>query len=81
MTMCVLVRNFGSITLMFSIAPFSDVQMENIRVMLSKFCLNLCLVINTDSIDHSYVGLVHILSYKCRGMISSSYLMVRALLN
>jgi hypothetical protein len=30
-------QNFGSVTLMFSVAPFSGVQLESSGVMLLKF--------------------------------------------
>jgi hypothetical protein len=33
-------RNFGSVTLMFSAAPFLGVQLESSGVMLQKFYLN-----------------------------------------
>jgi hypothetical protein len=44
-----------------------DMQLENSGVMLSKFCL----VLNQASrhkhaLDHSWVDLEHIISYRCR---------------
>jgi hypothetical protein len=71
MTRHVLVCNFGSITPRFSVAPFLDVQTENNGVMLPKFGSSSCLVINMGYIGHSWVALGPILSYRCRGMISS----------
>jgi hypothetical protein len=70
MTRHVVVRNFGSITPLFSIAPFSGTQIENNGVMLLKFRSISCLIINTSSIGHSWVSLGPNLSYRCRGMIS-----------
>jgi hypothetical protein len=38
-------QNFGNITMLFSVAPFLGVQMENIRIMVTKFRSSSCLVI------------------------------------
>ena len=40
-------RNFDSVTLLFSIAPYLGVQLENSGVMLPKFLSDSCLVINS----------------------------------
>lgn len=50
------------INLLFSITPFSSMQMENNRVKLLKFYLDSWLVINLCSIGHSWVGLGRIIS-------------------
>jgi hypothetical protein len=39
-------RDFGAITLLFSVAPLSSVQLENRRVMLPKFRLDSLLITN-----------------------------------
>jgi hypothetical protein len=57
-------RDFGAITLLFSVAPVLGVQLENSAVMLPKFCSDLLLIINPCFIDHSWVGLGPILSYR-----------------
>jgi len=62
-------RDFGDITLLFSIAHFMGMQMENNRVMLLKFRSDSLLVINRCSIGHSWVGLGTIFSYRCSDTI------------
>jgi hypothetical protein len=57
-------RDFGAITLLFSVTPLSDMQLENGGVMLSKFHLNPLLVINPCFVGHSWVDLGYILSYR-----------------
>jgi hypothetical protein len=57
-------RDFGAITLLFSVAPLSGVQLENNGVMLPKFCSDSLLIINPCFVDHSWVNLGHILSYR-----------------
>jgi hypothetical protein len=49
---------------LFSVAPVLGVQLENSAVMLPKFCSDLVLIINPCFIDHSWVGLGPILSYR-----------------
>jgi hypothetical protein len=56
-------QNFVSIILLFSVASFLGVQMENSGVMLPKFPSNSCLVINTGLVGHFWMGLGLILSY------------------
>jgi hypothetical protein len=63
-------RDFGAITLLFSVAPLSGMQLENNRVMLLKFYSDSLLIINSCFVGHSWVGLGHILSYMCRIVIS-----------
>jgi hypothetical protein len=63
--------NFGNITLLFSIAPFSSVQMENNMVMFLYFHLDLWLIINSCSVGHSLVDLEPLLSYRYRIVVSS----------
>jgi hypothetical protein len=57
-------RDFGTITLLFSIALLSGVQLENNGVMLSKFCSDSFLVTNLCFVGHSWVDLGPILSYR-----------------
>jgi hypothetical protein len=57
-------RDFGVITLLFFIAPLSDVQLENSGVMLLKFHSDSLLVTNPYFVGHSWVSLGHILSYR-----------------
>jgi hypothetical protein len=57
-------RNFGAIPLLFSVAPLSDVQLENSGVMLPKFHSDSLLVTNPRFVGHSWVGLGPILSYR-----------------
>jgi hypothetical protein len=57
-------RDFGVITLLFSVAPLSGVQLENIGVMLLEFHLDSLLIINPCFAGHSWVGLGPILSYR-----------------
>jgi hypothetical protein len=64
--------NFGDILLLFSITSFLGMQMENNGVIRSKFHLNSWFVINPCSVNHSWVDLGFILSYRCRVMIDMS---------
>jgi hypothetical protein len=57
-------RDFGVITLLFSVAPLSDVQLENSGVMLSEFRSDSLLITNPYFAGHSWVGLGHIISYR-----------------
>jgi hypothetical protein len=57
-------RDFGVITLLFSVAPLSGMQLENNRVMLLKFHLDTLLITNPCFTGHSWVGLGPILSYR-----------------
>jgi hypothetical protein len=57
-------RDFGAITLLFSVAPLSGVQLENSGVMVSKFHSDLLLVINSYFVGHSWMSLGLILSYR-----------------
>jgi hypothetical protein len=57
-------RDFSVITLLFSVAPLSDVQLENNGVILLKFYSDSLLITNPCFIGHSWVGLGHILSYR-----------------
>jgi hypothetical protein len=57
-------QDFGVITMLFSVAPLSGVQLENNRVMLPKFHLDLLLITNPCFVSHSWVHLGHILSYR-----------------
>jgi hypothetical protein len=57
-------RDFSALTLLFSVAPLSDVQLENRGVMLPKFHLNSLLVTNPCFVGHFWVGLGPILSYR-----------------
>jgi hypothetical protein len=57
-------RDFGAITSLFSVAPLSGIQLENIGVMLLKFRLDSLLITNPCFVSHSWVGLGPILSYR-----------------
>jgi hypothetical protein len=57
-------RDFGVITLLFSVAPLSGVQLESSGVMLPEFCLDSLLITNPCFVSHSWVGLGYILSYR-----------------
>jgi hypothetical protein len=57
-------RDFSVITLLFSIAPLSGMQLENSRVMLPKFRSDLWVIINPCFVGHSWVGLGPFLSYR-----------------
>jgi hypothetical protein len=57
-------RDFGAITLLFSIAPLSDMQLENNGVMLLKFHSDSLLVINPCFVGYSWVGLGPVFSYR-----------------
>jgi hypothetical protein len=57
-------RDFGVITLLFSVAPLSGVQLENNGVMLSEFHLDSLLITNSCFVGNSWVGLGPILSYR-----------------
>jgi hypothetical protein len=46
-------RDFGAITLLFSVAPLSDMPLENSRVMLPEFRLDSLLVTNSCFIGRS----------------------------
>jgi hypothetical protein len=50
-------QDFGDITLLFSVAPLSGMQLENSGLMLLKFCFDLCVVTNPCFVSHSWVGL------------------------
>jgi hypothetical protein len=57
-------RDFDVITLLFSVASLSGMQLENSRIMLPKFCSDSLLVTNPYFVGHSWMGLGHILSYR-----------------
>jgi hypothetical protein len=57
-------RDFSVITLLFSVAPLSDVQLENNGVILSKFRSDSFVITNPFFVGHSWVGLGPILSYR-----------------
>jgi hypothetical protein len=57
-------RDFGDITLLFTVAPLSGVQLENNGVMVLKFHSDSCIITNLCFVDHSLMGLVLILSYR-----------------
>jgi hypothetical protein len=57
-------RDLSVIILLFFIAPLSDVQLENNRVMLLKFHSDSLLVIDSSFVGHSWVGLGSILFYR-----------------
>jgi hypothetical protein len=57
-------RDFGAITLLFSVTPLSDVQLKNNRVMLPKFRSDSLLIRNSYFVSHSWVGLGPIISYR-----------------
>jgi hypothetical protein len=57
-------RDFGVITVLFSVAPLSGVQLKNCGVMLPELRSDSLLVTNPCFIGHSWVGLGHILSYR-----------------
>jgi hypothetical protein len=57
-------RDFGGLTLLFSVAPLSGVQLENSGVMLSEFHSDSLLVTNSCFISHSWVGLGPMLSHR-----------------
>jgi hypothetical protein len=57
-------RDFGVITLLFSVAPLSGVQLENSGVMLPKFRLDSWVLTDPCFVGHSWVGLGPILSYR-----------------
>jgi hypothetical protein len=57
-------RDFDVITLLFSVAPLSDVQLENGGVMLPEFHLDSLLITNPCFVGHFWVGLGPILSYR-----------------
>jgi hypothetical protein len=57
-------QDFGVITLLFSIAPLSDVQLENNGVMQPKFHSDSLLITNPYFVGSSWVGLGSILSYR-----------------
>jgi hypothetical protein len=57
-------QDFGAITMLFSVAPLSGVQLENSRFMLPKFHLDSLLITNPCFVRHSWVGLGPILSYR-----------------
>jgi hypothetical protein len=46
-------RDFGIITLLFSVAPLSGMQLENNGVMLPKFCSDSWVITNLCFVDHS----------------------------
>jgi hypothetical protein len=55
---------FRHITFLFSIAPLSDVQLENGGVMLLKSYSESCVITNPCFVHRSWVGLGLILSYR-----------------
>jgi hypothetical protein len=57
-------RDFGVITLLFSVAPLSGVQLKNNGVMLPKFRSDSWVITNPCFVGHSWVGLGLILSYR-----------------
>jgi hypothetical protein len=57
-------RDFGVITLLFSVAPLSGMQLESSRVMLPEFRSDSLLVTNPCFVGHSWVGLGPIISYR-----------------
>jgi hypothetical protein len=57
-------RDFSVITLLFSVAPLSGVQLKNSGVMLLEFRSDSLLVTNPCFIGHSWVGLGPIISYR-----------------
>jgi hypothetical protein len=57
-------QDFDSITLLFSVAPLSSVQLENNGVMLLKFHSDSCVVTNPCYVGHSWVDLGLILSHR-----------------
>jgi hypothetical protein len=57
-------RDFGVITLLFSVTPLSDVQLENIGVKLSEFHSDSCVITNSYFVGHSWVGLEPIIFYR-----------------
>jgi hypothetical protein len=57
-------RDFGVITLLFSVASLSGMQLEDIGVMLPTFCSDSWVITNPCFIGHSWVGLGPILSYR-----------------
>jgi hypothetical protein len=57
-------RDIGAITLLFSVAPLSGVQLENNGVILPKFRSDSLLITNPCFVGLSWVGLGHILSYR-----------------
>jgi hypothetical protein len=50
-------RDFDVITLLFSVAPLSGVQLENNGVMLLKFRSDSWIITNSCFVGHSWVGL------------------------
>jgi hypothetical protein len=50
--------------MLFSVAPFSDVQLENGEIMLLKFHYDSWVVINSCFVSHSKVGLGDIIYYR-----------------
>jgi hypothetical protein len=57
-------RDFGIITLLFSVAPLSGVQLENSGVILPKFHPDSWVITNLCFVGHSWMGLGPILSYR-----------------
>jgi hypothetical protein len=57
-------RDFSVITLLFSIALLSSMQLENNGVMLLKFHSDPLLITNPCFVGHSWVGLGPIISYR-----------------
>jgi hypothetical protein len=57
-------QDFGIITLLFSVAPLSGMQLENSGVMLPKFCSDSWVITNLYFVGHSWVSLGPILSYR-----------------
>jgi hypothetical protein len=57
-------RDFNGITLLFSVALLSDVQLDNSGIMLSKFYSDSCVITNSCFVVHSWMDLGLILSYR-----------------
>jgi hypothetical protein len=57
-------QDFSAMTLLFSVVPLSDVQLENNGVMLPKFYSDSLLITNPCFSGHSWVGLGLIISYR-----------------
>jgi hypothetical protein len=50
-------RDFSTITMLFSVAPLSGVQLENNMIILSEFHSDSLLITNPYFVGHSWVGL------------------------
>jgi hypothetical protein len=56
-------RDFGVITMLFSVAPLSGVHLETSEVMLPKFHPDSWVISNPCFVSHPWVGLGPILSF------------------